>query len=117
MATGTTACRSRWARAGRPTGRRSPTTWSRPTTTAGRPAASTARPRSRRADMSALSGILPKLLAFGASMLVGAAVASVAVSVVQARGPVSGAVDGTTPQYVLAGADTPAGPGPVVAFN
>lgn len=67
--------------------------------------------------MPAIGSILPKVLVFGASVAVGAVVASVAVSVMQDRGPVTGATERDEPQYVLAGADTPAGPGPVVAFN
>jgi hypothetical protein len=65
--------------------------------------------------MSVVTSILPKLLVFLVSVALGAAVASVAVTAMKDRSPVSDV--GTTPEYVLAGSDTPAGPGPVVAFN
>ena len=65
--------------------------------------------------MSVLTSILPKLLVFLVSAALGAAVASVAVSAMKDRSAVSDV--GTSPEYVLAGADTPAGPGPVAAFN
>ncbi len=62
-----------------------------------------------------LASIVPKLLVFLVSLAVGAGVASVAVTATKDRSPVSDV--GTSPEYVLAGADTPSGPGPVVAFN
>ena len=62
-----------------------------------------------------LTAILPKLAVFLVSVVVGAAVASVAITATKDRSAVSDV--GTAPAYVLAGADTPAGPGPVAAFN
>jgi hypothetical protein len=72
--------------------------------------------------MSRLASLLPKLLVFGVAMVVSAIVASVVVAAMQDRTPVSTA--GVAPEYTLAGAadtptgtDTPAIPGPPVAFN
>jgi hypothetical protein len=76
--------------------------------------------------MSLLRSLLPKLLVFGVAVVISAAVASVAVAALQDRTPRSTA--GVAPEapeaeYTLAGADTPAGsdtpaiPGPIVAFN
>ena len=65
--------------------------------------------------MSRLKSLLPKILVFGVSALVGAVIASVVVAAMQDRSPVSSV--GAAPEYMLAGADTPSGPGPVVAFN
>ncbi len=65
--------------------------------------------------MGGLGSILAKLGAFLASAVVGALVVTVAMGVLADRSPVSTASE--APDTVLAGADTPAGPGPVVAFN
>jgi hypothetical protein len=65
--------------------------------------------------MGVLTSLLPKLLVFLVSAALGATVTSVAVSVTKDRSAVSAA--GASPDYVLAGSDTPSGPGPVVAFN
>ena len=65
--------------------------------------------------MAILGSILPKLAVFLVSVAIGAGVASVAVTATQDRGAVSAAGEG--PAYVLAGSDTPSGPGPVAAFN
>ena len=62
-----------------------------------------------------LASILPKLAVFVVSVLFGAVVANVVVAATADRTPVSSA--SAAPEYLLAGADTPAGPGPVVAFN
>ncbi len=59
--------------------------------------------------------LLPRILVFGISALIGAVIASVVVAAMQDRSPVSSA--GAAPEYMLAGADTPSGPGPVVAFD
>ncbi len=65
--------------------------------------------------MSRVMALLPRILVFGVSALIGAVIASVVVAAIQDRSPVSSA--GAAPEYMLAGADTPSGPGPVVAFN
>ncbi len=71
--------------------------------------------------MSFLVSLLPKLLVFGVTALLSGVFASVAVAALQDRAPESTA--GLVPEYVLAGADTPAGPdtpavpGAAVAFN
>jgi hypothetical protein len=71
--------------------------------------------------MSLLKSLLPKLLVFGVAVVISATVASVAVAAMQDRTPQSTA--GLAPEYTLAGADTPSGPdtpavpGPIVAFN
>jgi len=59
--------------------------------------------------------LLPKLAVFVVSLLIGAVVANVVVAATSDHGPVSSV--GAAPDYLLAGADTPAGPGPVVAFD
>ena len=71
--------------------------------------------------MTFLAGLLPKLLVFGVTALLSGVFASVAVASLQDRAPASTA--GLAPEYLLAGADTPAGPdtpavpGAAVAFN
>jgi hypothetical protein len=65
--------------------------------------------------MSTLTSLLPKVLVFGVSVVVGAVIASVAVGAMQNEGPVS--TVGVAPQYLLQGPDTPAGPGVPVAFD
>ncbi|HYO43971.1 MAG TPA: hypothetical protein VES19_12300 [Candidatus Limnocylindrales bacterium] len=65
--------------------------------------------------MTLLRSLLPKLAVFAVSMLIGAVVANAVVAATSDRTPVSSA--SAAPEYMLAGADTPAGPGPVVAFN
>ena len=64
--------------------------------------------------MSRVMAILPKVAVFGVAVVVGALVANVAVAAMQDRTPQS--TTGLAPDYLLAGADTPAGPGPLVAF-
>jgi hypothetical protein len=72
--------------------------------------------------MGLIAKLLPKLLVFGVAMVVGAIVTSVVVAAMSDRTPVSTA--SVAPEYTLAGAadtpagpDTPAVPGPIVAFN
>jgi hypothetical protein len=65
--------------------------------------------------MTVVASILPKLLVFLVSAALGATVASVAVVAMKDRSAVT--VAGAAPEYVLAGTDTPAGPGPITAFN
>jgi hypothetical protein len=65
--------------------------------------------------MSKLAALLPKILVFGVSVGIGAAVTSVVVGVMRNEGPVSTA--GAAPDYLLQGPDTPAGPGVPVAFD
>jgi hypothetical protein len=71
--------------------------------------------------MTLLRSLLPKLAVFVVAALIGAVIANVVVAATSDRTPVSSA--GTAPDYLLAGADTPAAgdtpavPGPVVAFN
>jgi hypothetical protein len=71
--------------------------------------------------MSRLKALLPKVLVFGVAVVISASVASVAAAAMQDRTPQTTA--GVAPEYTLAGADTPSGPdtpaipGPIVAFN
>jgi hypothetical protein len=65
--------------------------------------------------MSVLSRVLPRVLVFVVSGAIGFVVATVVVAASADNTPESTA--GAAPAYLLAGADTPSGPGPVVAFN
>ncbi|MEI7744664.1 MAG: hypothetical protein WCK58_13065 [Chloroflexota bacterium] len=65
--------------------------------------------------MSTPGMILAKVGVFVASVAVGAVVATVVVAASADTRPTSSATE--APKYLFAGADTPAGPGPVVAFN
>ncbi len=65
--------------------------------------------------MSPATSILAKIGVFAGALVVGAVAASLVVSVMSDRSPVSSA--GLAPEYLLASVDTPAGPGPVIGFN
>jgi hypothetical protein len=65
--------------------------------------------------LSAVGTILPRVAVFALSAVVGAGAAGIGVSRLQDTGPRS--TVGEAPAYMLAGVDTPAGPGPVVAFD
>lgn len=64
--------------------------------------------------MSRLTALLPKLVVFAIAAIIGAVGANVAVAAMSDRTPQSRTSE--APDYLLAGADTPVGPGPVVAF-
>lgn len=65
--------------------------------------------------MSRLGPLLVKVGVFAGAAALSFVVATVALAALQDRSPVSSVT--AAPAYLLAGSDTPAGPGPVVAFN
>jgi hypothetical protein len=65
--------------------------------------------------MSRLGAILPKILVFAVAAGISFVVATAVMAATRDQAPES--TVGMAPAYLLAGTDTPAGPGPVVAFN